>query len=534
MKLKETINWLEAINSISLSVNGNNLYYTLVDKDFDFKAIFANNPNIDSIIALEKLENWKYKMFVYEKDGSVSNYCWNGSLWVLTFLKRNKVIFDVGGKDLEVKEENEKLVSEFNIENNLDNLQKDGLITSIELYNEFIEKFWENISWILDFYDKNNLEIYKIFNSNPEYANYISHIISYIDKENFKKFVSSLDIVGLVSSNKEPHLVIKVKENINKKEFDIYQKLLSFLIMYSFKEWKKIFPQATNIMFVDKENKIYSCERWVLNWIKYCQTGSCGTWTTSVAYLLWEWVYKSRSWYNLELKKQWNKVNLIIDKRNIKKIEQDNWKTDNLNIYSQALQEQLEYLLEFFGNNSLEKLSFSLIKEIGDSNLSLIKDKLWTFVFNSWWHENEFPIDPYKLWTYLNQKNIEDKFDINWKILYLDTMTTRKKSLQTYPNVQIWKNKPRILKNVLKYLKESDSFGEFKNNFKQIYKSIFLKDTKANQEFVKLLESLWIDTQESKNITKFLSNSKHVEKISLWFYKFLLTRIKDNWKKLKL
>ena len=375
MEIKKTINTISLKGINKLSVNGNNLYYIIKDNSFDPKKIFLENKDIDSIIALTVLseEEKIYKMEVYERDGSVSNYCGNGSLWVPTFLGVEKVKFQVWENVLEVKEENEKVSWEFVIKDDLDNLKECWIISSKEALEDLKTNFPDRIKDYFGFYKKNYKNIYDILGK--KYWLYISNLLSYVDEEDFLKFVNNVSLKKLVTSNDEPHLIASFKKLEQKNKFDVYQKLLSFLIRFSYYKWEKIFPNSINIMFVDKNNKIYSSERWVLNWIDYDKTWACGTWTSSTAYVLWEKKYETRSGIMIETKNEDGKVKLIIDKRNIKKLEnkQENENIEDEIFEHQIVKEQLQYLLDYFQVSSLEELSAKLIDSSAIEKLKEIK-----------------------------------------------------------------------------------------------------------------------------------------------------------------
>jgi diaminopimelate epimerase len=538
----DTIKGNELLCYPKLSVNGNRLFYIEIEEDKknsqeNISNIFNNNPNIDSIIWLKKIEEDIYKMFVYERDGTCSNYCWNASILALLFLDKEKIFFEVNWKKIEVKKENNNIISNFSIENDLNKLENYWFIKSKNIFENFKKEFFNEIKEILKFYETNYTEIYKI-TKDKRIATYLINIISYIDKNDFLDFVKKQKIVGLVTSNMEPHLVIKSEISFERKKYDIYHKLLSFLIMNSFKDGEKIFPKSVNIMFVSPENKIYSCERWVINWIDYCKTWACGTWTASVAFLTQKKEYITRSWFKINAKEASDTIQLVTNVKNIRKLdtieenlnEKQNYKH---NVYTDAILEQIEYVLDYFWSDNLKELTENIINEINIKELNEIKKILWTFIFNSWWHENEFPIDPYKISTYNNQIAIEERFNIDGMLLYLDTMKTR--SINFYPNISLGKNQPKVIKFVLSKLKNSDSYEEFKEDFKENYKKIFLNNNIAQSELNKTLQkNLWLEQKESTDIVNVIFKSNHTKIITSWFYKFFIKKIKNNWEKLKL
>ncbi len=517
-----------------LSINWNKIYYDFYNKNVDCNKIFNSYDNIDSIVLVDETnEEGVYTMKVVEKDWTVSNYCWNWSLWVLNFLWKDKVYFLVNGKKVEINKKWDDIYSQFVIEDNIEVMEENWIINNIDDFLEFKNNFSSSIGNIFKFYSKNYKEIYKIFSNDKKYATYISHLMSYIDEKDFFDWINNVEIQWLVSSNTEPSLVIKYKWVLNMRLW-IYAKLLSFLVMYSFKNWNYIFPKSVNVMLVDKSNTIFPFERGVLNWIDFSNTVSCWTWSIAVSHLNWDWRYFSSQKNVINTKTIWDSIYLIAKTENI--FELDNNNENSTNFYWEILVEQINYVLDYFNVDNLCKLTNKIVEKIWDKKLLQIKEKLWTFIFNSWWHENEFPIDPYKISTYLNQKYIWNKLNIDQKLVYLDTMKTRERDLKYYPNVSLWKNKPKIVKNILSTIKESDSVDEVIEHFKKNYGKLYFSESLSiNLAVETVLKSFpFLNETEAKNIIWLIKNSHNTKILTLWFYKFFISRMKEKWKKLKL
>ena len=81
------------IESKILNVNWNKLIYILDENLENLKEkaelSFKDNRNIDSVMWMVDLWWKKYSFYVIERDWSLSEFCWNGAIWALNFVKNN-------------------------------------------------------------------------------------------------------------------------------------------------------------------------------------------------------------------------------------------------------------------------------------------------------------------------------------------------------------------------------------------------------------------------------------------------------------
>ncbi len=89
--LSNTASWSLDSKKSAICVNGNNLFCVIDNGDLSDekkREIFDRNAQVDSIIGfIPTHQEHVYDFAVYEKDGSVSEFCGNGAIAVYKILR---------------------------------------------------------------------------------------------------------------------------------------------------------------------------------------------------------------------------------------------------------------------------------------------------------------------------------------------------------------------------------------------------------------------------------------------------------------
>lgn len=428
-----------------------------------WKSIFKKEKNIDSIIFLEKIGDETYSFKVYERDNTFSSLCWNWAWAWITYLWLEKCdfvniyweTFNVSKKNWEIhlnidfnrdyKELKTKEKIEFSKENILNNIE--DFLSNPEKLKEFIWNDTNQITYFLNLFS--NLK----------------------QDSTFIEFIESLKIINQVEVLWEPHILIEIwKNDLNPFFIDYYIKWLNLFLKHNLvnKSW-------VNYMFYTKKDRsytLYPSERWVNNQINIDQTLSCWSWTMA---LWWELLkdqknskisIKQRSQKVLQIEKKENTFSLIYSKNNISNISPS---SENQNFFQiEAIYENLRYNMLKYFNLDILNFSYSKIIEELDNDFpqlaSKLNKKFWNIMYSSCMHEQEFPIDPYKITSSINASVLADKLDI--EEVYTHYLDTLKWDLKFFPNIslenwKVFKEIKKMIPNIVPYSKSRTWLRDF-------------------------------------------------------------------------